>query len=259
MHTPRYVLASCFCSDHRLWQTGCSWLGYDILSGQPVVQPKVAGLEDSRLRQLTRLPGQRGLQGPLLAPFRLAQPHGQAELIDQLRAFVRSRHSFTLPRLRLCLQGNAFCLRPDHLPDQLFDLAADCLRRFNRFRAPLSHSQLARGRAALLNAQEKHNLEHWGYPYVFNQFRFHATLTSRIIAPREKEIIYAALTERFAPVLDAPLIIDAIHLLVEPVAGAPLVLIDRFPFSAPLPALEPAAFHDPTNQDLHPGYQRHPA
>jgi hypothetical protein len=120
---------------------------------------------------------------------------------------------------------------------------------------------MARRKAALLSGQEKKNLEIWGYPYVFEQFRFHFPLTARIAEGREKEWIHAALIETFGPLLEGQLAIDALCLFVEPASGQPLRYLLRFPFPSSSPQPEECSAHDQQllPKDLYPGYQCHPA
>ena len=58
-------------------------------------------------------------------------------------------------------------------------LAADCTTIFDAFRAPMSPQERARRLASGLNQSQIENLDRWGYPYLFADFRFHMTLTGR--------------------------------------------------------------------------------
>jgi hypothetical protein len=81
-------------------------------------------------------------------------------------------------------------------------LAADCVRAFDGFRAPLSE-------------RHKENLEKWGYPYVFDDFRFHMTLTGSI-APPGTEAVLACLRRSLGAVEGRPLAVDRVALLCQP-------------------------------------------
>ena len=59
----------------------------------------------------------------------------------------------------------------------LDELAADCVTGFERFRLPMTAQERSRRLAAGLSQHQTANLERWGYPYVFEEFRFHMTLT----------------------------------------------------------------------------------
>ena len=59
-----------------------------------------------------------------------------------------------------------------------------------RFRAPTSDAELARRRRAKLTPQQDAMLVRWGYPYVFDTWFFHMTLTRRLNA-EEKRVLPA--------------------------------------------------------------------
>src|SRR5207247_9903768 len=90
-------------------------------------------------------------------------------------------------------------------------LAADATKAFDSFRAPLSPEDRARRNPAALTPRQRDYLDRWGYPYVFEEFRFHMTLTGRLPAERRDPVV-AMLRERFAASGIGPLAIDAIAL-----------------------------------------------
>jgi hypothetical protein len=81
-----------------------------------------------------------------------------------------------------------------------------------------------------LSAEEFHNLHRWGYPYVFESFRFHMTLTGRV-AGGEAERVRRALDEVFGAALAVPVPVDGIALFVEPEPGAPFTIHSYSPFA----------------------------
>lgn len=215
-----------------LWKLGCRWLGYDALSGGKIRQVRSSGIDPDRLHEITAKPGKYGLHAVLKPPFRLASDCEVAMLRSAIRQFTSCRDPFFLPPLILRQINDFFCLGPEKQTRQLNDLASACVRDFDRFRAPLTTCELVRRRINILTPAEKHNLITWGYPYVLDQFRFHITLTTRISAVAEKEVIHTVLSEMFAPVLGVPLVMDAICLFVEPAPGEPFVCVERFPFNS---------------------------
>ena len=242
-----------------LWQQGSQWIGRDALSGRSLPQPRIRGVYPERLTEVTRIPRHYGFHATLAPPFRLSREATEEHVLAALGDFTSRQQPMQIPRLELSQIDAFFCLRPVRYSQALHFLAALCIREFDRFRAPLSPSEMARHKAALLNGQEKRNLELWGYPYVFEQYRFHFTLTSRMAEGKEKEAIHAALTETFNPLLDDPLVIDALCLFVEPASGQPLRCTHRFPFLASSPGQQPHIAHAThnTTQDLYSGYQCH--
>lgn len=257
----RYAIYYAPPSHSPLWQQGCQWLGRDALGGQVLPQPRFRGIDSESLADLTRTPAHYGFHATLSAPFRLKEQQAEAALLRTLADFSARQRPLTLPPLTISSLDNFFCLRPARHSQPLQVLASRCTREFDRFRAPLNPSELARRKAALLSGQEKKNLEIWGYPYVFEQFRFHFTLTARMTEGKFKEQVHAALIETFGPLLDKPLVLDALCLFIEPAPGQPMCCRHRFPFS--LPSTEPEELLNYDQQllqkNLYPGYQCHPA
>jgi len=68
-------------------------------------------------------------------------------------------------------------------------LAASCVTHFDGFRAPLSTADRGRRLAAHLTARQIGHVERWGYPYVFEDFRFHMTLTGALSADRQEPML----------------------------------------------------------------------
>jgi uncharacterized protein DUF1045 len=104
-------------------------------------------------------------------------------------------------------------------------LAADCVTRFDRFRAPMTADEKARRTAAGLSAAQSANLERWGYPYVLDEFRFHMTLTGRIAGDRSAAI-RTLLRQAFAQACGAgAIVLDRLTLVRQDHPGAPFRVI----------------------------------
>lgn len=72
-------------------------------------------------------------------------------------------------------------------------LHEDCVREFDDFRAAPSSAELERRRKAKLTDEQERRLVSWGYPYIFDDFRFHMTLSGRIDAePLRQQFLDAA-------------------------------------------------------------------
>ena len=255
----RYALFFAPPTTSALWIQGCRWLGWDAASGIVLAQPSFRGLDTEIISDLTRTPARYGFHATMMAPFRLKEGFEKQELLDAIAAFAAGQRQLTIPPLMVSQLDHFFCLRPVRHSAALQGLAALCTRAFDRFRAPLNPSELARRKAALLSGQEKKNLELWGYPYVFEQFRFHFTLTTRMAEGKGKDRVHTALLDFFEPMLDEPLLIDGLCLFVEPAPGQPLRCLHRFPLASISPLTEERVAHDQQllSQNLHPGYQCH--
>ena len=118
--------------------------------------------------------------------------------------------------------------RPGPFVQAALVAAASVVERFEPFRAPHEPDELARRTAAGLNAAQQRNLERWGYPYVFDEFRFHMTLTGPI-APVQWDAALGVLQERFGALLADPIELDALALFVQAESGADFLVHARHP------------------------------
>jgi len=214
---------------HPLWQAGCALLGRDPETGAFLAQPKLAGIDETRFAAITADARRYGWHATLKPPFALAEGTTEEALRSAAARFARSRSRFTMPPMRLACLSGFLALVPEAPAPALDDLAAAAVRALDPFRRPAPPEELARRRAAGLDAVEERNLQLWGYPYVMERFRFHMTLTVRLEKP-ESEAVAAALVPYLAEALAAPLVADAVALYVEPGPGEPLRLVERFPF-----------------------------
>lgn len=255
----RYAISFAPRKNSPLWQQGSRWLGWDALNGQSQPHPHFRTMDPERFAALTWTPRHYGFQVTLVPPFRLMEQISETDLVGALAEFTARQQPILLSSLEIAEHKGTFCLRPVHHSPELQTLASHCVREFNCCRAPLTPSELARRRAAMLSGQEKINLAMWGHPYVFGQFRFQFTLTARMDEGREKEVIYAALIETFGPLLANPLMLDALCLFGEPDQGEPMRCLYRFPFPTFNPEPEECNAHDQQilPQNLYPGYQCH--
>ncbi len=226
----RYGLYFSPAPSSTLWEIGCKWLGRDAQSLRKYIQPEVAGISPAELFQLTNNPRRYGLHGTLKAPFRMQQTQSVQDLIKAVRIFCLARKTCVTPPLALHVIDNFFCLSPQQPSSQLNTLAADCVHQFMPFQAPATQDELIRRRTAGLSSQEEQNLIRWGYPYVMEQFRFHLTLSNKVVDANKRNLLQSSLMELFAGVLGKPLIIDAISIFVEPAPGDDFYLLGRYPF-----------------------------
>ena len=94
---------------------------------------------------------------------------------------------------------------------------------------PPSARKIARGEIRRqLTPRQRDYLDRWGYPYVFEEFRFHMTLTGRLPAERREPVV-AMLRERFAATGVGPLAIDAIALCRQDNPNSRFRVIGRWP------------------------------
>ncbi|WP_439574491.1 DUF1045 domain-containing protein [Phreatobacter sp.] len=206
--TSRYALFVAPPSGDPLWTFGSSVIGYDAALARDVPWPEGEPFDAPDWPALTAAPRPYGLHGTIKAPFELAAGLTEADLLDALSGFARSRPAFVVPRLAVSAMKSFVALLPAAPCEPLDRLATETVRHFNRFRAPLSSEDMARRLAAPLTARQKAQLDAFGYPYIFDDFVFHMTLTGPLAVQRQ-EPIRAALAAHYAPV-DAPFVVDAL-------------------------------------------------
>lgn len=226
---PRYAVY--FVPDPRtaLWRFGCAAIGYDALTGDevPLLPDPVFG--DPRAREWTEEARRYGFHATLKAPFVLAAARSEGELLTAANQFAASRRSFSVPRLAVARLDGFIALTLADASTHVSDLAADCVRGFEPFRAPLSATDRARRLRAPLTPRQRDYLDQWGYPYVFDEFRFHMTLTGSLPAedsgPLERALRLAHGT------IDGPVEFDGLAIFKQTSRAGRFRVIQRFEFA----------------------------
>ncbi len=231
MNRSRYALYFVPEEGTRLDLFGSSWVGRSSYSGRHLTPaPLPPEIETLRLKYMGD-PHRYGFHATLKPPFALASGLGRKQLTDALSVFAQQQLSFQLPPLTVRSLDRFIALVPTAGTQPIYRLADDCVRHFDDFRAPLSQEELTRRRAAHLTPRQDQLLCEWGYPYVFDEFRFHMTLTGHIDSDEERGILQAALQDLWQDCLPQPILVDAVTLLVEETKGQAFYVLDRFPFA----------------------------
>ena len=200
---------------------GAAWLGWDVLSGQAVPPPEVPGLDSEEIRAITATPRKYGLHATLKPPFRLAEGLDEADLQAEVEALAARLTPATAGRLHLTRIAGFLALVPEGETAGLGDLAGACVEALDRFRAPPTKAETARHKAADLTERQQALLGRWGYPYVFEEFRLHLTLTGRL-GDHAADRVEAALSPSLPP-LPEPFALDRISLVGETPEGFRLI------------------------------------
>ncbi|MCY6382033.1 DUF1045 domain-containing protein [Hoeflea prorocentri] len=227
----RYAIYFAPPSSDPLTRVATNWLGRDAFTDETVEAPAISGLNDAEIAFHTASPRRYGFHGTLKAPFSLASGMSENELVTELASFSGSVQSFEIPKLSITRIGAFFALVPDNPVAELEDLAARCVRDFEAYRAPLDDAEIERRSPQHLTPPQLANLQRWGYPYVFEEFRFHMTLTGPVgsaDAPRIEQALHAF----FDPVLSEPVEVRNIALFTEAETGAPFKVHTLFPLLA---------------------------
>jgi hypothetical protein len=198
-----------------LAEVGARWLGWDSAKGCAVPHPVV---NDIDVACVTQTPRKYGLHGTLKAPFSLTDGCDLAQLQAVAEDFAASQPAFDIGALALRYDSGFVALRPCGQQDVLRDFAAATVTAFDACRAPLTDTDIARRREAKLTARQDQQMLDWGYPFIFDDFHFHLTLSGRLDADTAAHVM-GALTPHLDNVAPDPFVIDAITLLGQDAAG----------------------------------------
>lgn len=226
----RYAIYYTPPSSDALLKVAANWLGRSAFSGEAVKAPAIRSFAPEEIAKLTQEPRRYGFHATMKAPFRLKDDLTESDLLSALMHFSSAANPVIIPRLVLKGIGPFFALVPEEPVAELNQLANDVVVAFDRFRAPLSDAEIARRRPERLSEAQRHNLERWGYPYVFEEFRFHMTLTGPV-EEKDRARIERRLDEFFSPLLDDCVEIANLALFVEPEKGAPFEIHSLHPLT----------------------------
>lgn len=206
-----------------LAEFGKRWLGYDIEAGVDYAQMAPAAELGPAI---TAEPRRYGFHATLKAPFSLAEGADEAALCTAFDRYAASRRGVVSAPMVVGKLGPFLALVPSEPSQRLDTLAADIVRQFDRFRAPLTEAERERRRPEALTQTQRSYLEAWGYPYVFDEFRFHMTLTGPL--EREKRDRVAETLRGLAAVFAGePLVVDALSLVRQPDPDSRFTVIRR--------------------------------
>lgn len=198
---------------HPLTRAASVWLGRDAF-GEEV--PPAIGRQE-----LVEDPARYGFHGTLKAPFDLHKGIDDASLFDAFDEFCAETPAFDIPEIVLGQLGPFFALVPGTGAHEGINALADaCVRTFEPFRAQLSEADVARRKPDSLSERQRQYLLEWGYPYVFEEFRFHMTLTGPV-RDADRSDVASRLEMHFGAFAGKPLAASHLALFVEPERGAP--------------------------------------
>jgi putative phosphonate metabolism protein len=228
---PRYAIYYAPEFGSALDRFGAHLLGYDAHRGEELPFPDGITSAVPDWRELTQDPRKYGFHGTLKAPMLLAAGKTEAELAAACASFAETNRPIPMIAPVVNAIGDFIAIVPSQRSAELEALAADCVREFDSFRAPLTAEDRARRNPSKLTQRQCDYLDRWGYPYVMEEFRFHMTLTGRVPSERRAGLV-AMLRERFATLEMAALAIDGIALFRQGGAAARFEIIGRWPLRA---------------------------
>ena len=135
---PRYAIYYAAAAGSDLDRFGAQLLGYDALSGTDLPFPDDVIKTVPDWRELTRDPRKYGFHATLKAPLPLAHGKTETELLGACDIFARTARPLPVITPVVDSISGFIAVVPAEPPAELIRLAADCVREFDGFRAPLS-------------------------------------------------------------------------------------------------------------------------
>lgn len=190
---------------------GSSWLGWDTISGQPASQPEPDSAVN--IQKITEAPRKYGLHATIKAPFRLANNVTVLELEQQFKILCGSIKPIVF-NLKLSELSGFFALTPTVKNTELRKLHSKVVRELDYFRAQPTKEEIIKRRENQLTSEQDQNLIKWGYPYIFEDFYFHITLTGKI--PEDfRNKVKGKIENFFQPVLQQKINLSELALVGE--------------------------------------------
>jgi putative phosphonate metabolism protein len=223
---PRYAIYFVPGEASALYRFGASVLGYDCYSGRDVAF--MDGIQSPNWPAIIREPRLYGFHATLKAPFRLATGLTEEDLAEACIKFGHDHAPVMAGALTVSELGSFIALVPEIPRPRLNRLAGACVEAFDRFRAPLTEQERERRLAAGLTPEQIKNLDRWGYPYVFADFRFHMTLSGSL-EPMQKPAALRLISEKFEQNIGVKAVtIDQIVIARQAYASTPFLVVHRF-------------------------------
>jgi len=212
----RYAIYFCPAPASALASLGRDWLSTEM------TPTGIPGIPLSRWNALLSDVRRYGWHATLRSPFTLSPDHDLSDLRRAIRT-VASAHAPINLTLRCTRLAGFLALRPVGDCRAVHALANACVEAVEPLRLHLAENDFQR-RASGLDAIETHFLGRYGYPYVFERYRFHMTLSAPA-SVEEERALQRWLSIRASMLPAARL--DALTLCVETSPGAAFQPVER--------------------------------
>lgn len=227
----RYAIYYAPATDAPLWRAATAWIGRDPADAA-ATGSEIAGIDRDLLSANSVSANRYGFHATIKAPMALAEGVELGQLEAALEEFGAVTAPVSIGRLKPALIEGFLALIPEVQTPELTAFAGEVVETFDRFRAPMGAAERERRmRGGTMSARQAELLERFGYPYVFEEFRFHMTLTDRL-AEGLRAPMLAAAEAHFGPLLAEPVMLDRLVVFGEPEAEAPFVRLSEFELKA---------------------------
>jgi putative phosphonate metabolism protein len=228
---PRYAIYYAPAVGTPLDRFGAQLLGYNAWTGADL--PFADGIVETVAdwQELTQDARKYGFHATLKAPFGLADNGNEDGLRTACAAFAATPRTLPLIRPVVAEISGFIALVPGDPSHELQQLAADCVRAFEAFRASTTAEDRARRKPERMTPRQVEYLDRFGYPFVMDEFRFHMTLTCRLDDHRRASIL-GLLRHRFNALALERLAIDRIALFRQDDASSRFHIVESWPLTS---------------------------
>ena len=224
--TSRCGIYFCPSQSVPLYGQGSQWLGRDATTGATLEPYLPDQIRHEDWLRVTDSPRRYGFHATLKPPFRLADNATLEDMRAELGDFARNHGSFCAPPLAVGALGRFLALILSAPSEEFSNLADGIVRHFDRFRAPATEQEIALRMRGSHSPSERSHILQWGYPYVFDSWKFHMSLTSSMHT-KSLSLFEPYLRSRFASACEHPLLVDSVCIFHEPNPGGQFHLLDR--------------------------------
>jgi len=224
--TSRFGIYFCPNPSAPLYGQGSQWLGRDAVTGAPIEPNLPEQIRHEDWLRVTDSPRRYGFHATLKPPFRLADNATFEDLHATLSEFAYNHTAFYAPPLAVGALGRFLALILSAPSEGFSSLAADSVSAFDRFRARATEEETNQRMRGSLSPSERAHVLQWGYPYVFDTWKFHMSLTSSMHT-KSLSLFEPYLRSRFAFACEQPMLVDSVCIFHEPFPGAAFRLLDR--------------------------------
>jgi hypothetical protein len=228
----RYAIYLAPSPEQALWHFGCNVLGYNAETGEDVPGFRPVSKSVVEWHASTERARVYGFHATLKAPFRLASEFQERELVQALALLASRINTLSAIPLKLdVLDGNSaggfLALVPAEPSPAIHTLEQLVVREMDRFRAPLTDAEIARRNPSALSSRQRQHLDQFGYPFVFEDFQLHFTLSDRLAEAQQVRLELQAVLNTID---DAPAIsVDHLALFRQPSQQERFRVIARVP------------------------------
>src|SRR5690349_2783277 len=152
-HFPRYAIYYAPARNSVLDRFGSTLLGYDAHAAADLPFPD--GIAAADWRELTEDPRKYGFHATLKAPMALAPGTSEDELVATCEAIAAKPRALAAIKPVVASIEGFIAIVPATPTAALQDFAADCVRAFDSFRAPLTEADRARRNPSRLTPRQR--------------------------------------------------------------------------------------------------------